>query len=71
MWRLLVMSTDPRIRAAAASAAKQIKAEVNIHNARLEGIYRGFQQQVAAIQSEASADSLRGSSADPIQSPPN
>jgi hypothetical protein len=65
------MPSDPRIRAAAATAAGQIKAEVNIHNARLETIYREFQQQVAAIQAEVSADSLTSSSADPIQSPPN
>jgi hypothetical protein len=65
------MATDPRIRAAAATAAKQIKAETNIHNARLEAIYRGFQQQVTAIQAEVNADSLSSSSVDPIQSPPN
>lgn len=65
------MPTDPQIRAAAAIAAKQIKAETNILNVRLEAIYRGFQQQVAAIQSEASAEVLARPSADPIQSPPN
>jgi hypothetical protein len=43
---------DPRIRALASQAAREIKALTHAHNQQIEGIYRRFLDQSAAIKEE-------------------
>jgi hypothetical protein len=72
---------DPRIRALASQAAKEIKSLTHAHKQQIEGIYRRFLDQSAAIKEEtqcmtqpmsegqddeASTDSLTRSGADPL-----
>ncbi len=43
---------DPRIRALASQAAREIKALSNAHNQQIESIYRRFRAQSEAIKQE-------------------
>jgi len=47
-----IPESDPRIRALASQAAREIKALTHAHNQQIEGIYRRFLDQSAAIKEE-------------------
>jgi hypothetical protein len=56
------LEKNPQIRRLAREAAQEIKALSNAHNTQIEGIYRRFLAQAAAIRAEASTDSYCDSS---------
>ena len=47
-----IPESDPRIRTLASQAAREIKALTHAHNQQIEGIYRRFLDQSAAIKEE-------------------
>jgi hypothetical protein len=60
-----VPESNPKIRKLAREASRKIKALTNAHQSQLEEIYTDFRIQADAIRNgEASADSLKASSAD-------
>jgi hypothetical protein len=52
------MNPDPRIKQLASEAARKIKAITNERNADIESVYADYQQKVALIRAESTADGI-------------
>jgi hypothetical protein len=66
------MNPDPRLQQLASEAARKIKTLSDERNADIEGIYRDYQQRVAAIKAESSTDGIEQPPASPsVPSPLN